>query len=669
MVNKKNIFNKITNILDSNRSHNKKIKVMSSQFNYQYRNRIHFPYSIASLLSYVKTNPEISENCIFEKTFVFRNKVDEYVKRCKNADVILCSCYVWNWEITVHLAEKIKKLNPNCTIIFGGPQVPNHSEGFFDKYPFVDIIVHGEGEHILENLLKAYMENKDYSDVLGIETKHFRTNPQPRINDLTEFPSPYLTNLVWDLVEKEKGIDWIASWETNRGCPYSCTFCDWGSATATRMRNFSEERLFSELEWFGNNKTVFINCCDANFGIYQDRDSRIAKKIKSVSLKTGYPEIFRLTWAKFSSERIIPIAKTLQEAGILHAVTLAVQSLDAATLKIIKRENIKFEKFSELTESFRSADIPTYTEIIMGLPGETLESFKHGLQVVAQDTKIDSIQIYNCSVLPNAPMNEPSYRDFYKIQTIRSPIYLAHSSIHNRELPEYEDISISSNTFSTDDIKEEFVYAWFIQTFSSLGISEQISTYYNKIHSLSIIQFCDIFLEYCKNENSIFSDEYQKLLIHIEDGYSGKGWDHHDSKLGDIFWPFEEASWARLASDKNRLENEFFTFLKYLENKLGYDTSEKIVKDLIKFNVFLLTVKDDQREIKSDTFDFNWKNFFIKNQELKLDTKIYSYPNLVIEEDPVQWAWKSIWFGRANNSFKFHTEKLHDELIEIPQIK
>lgn len=641
------------------------IKVGTSQFNYQYRNRIHFPYSIASLVAHVKTNSEISNNFIFEKTFVFRNKLDKYIEKCENLDILLCSCYVWNWEVTVQLAKEVKKSNPKCLIIFGGPQVPNHSEGFFEKYPFVDIIVHGEGEYTLENILQEYLKNKDFKNVLGIETKDFRTEPQPRINDLTNFPSPYLTNLVWDLVEKEKETEWIASWETNRGCPYSCTFCDWGSATATKMRNFSEERLFKELEWFGNNKTVFINCCDANFGILQDRDSRIAKKIKDVALKTGYPEIFRLTWAKFSSEKIIPIAKTLQDAGILHAVTLAVQSLDENTLKVIKRSNIKFDKFSELTESFRSANIPTYTEIIMGLPGETLESFKHGLETVAEDTKIDSIQIYNCGVLPNAPMNEPSYRDFYKIETIRSPIYLAHSSIHNREMPEYEYITISANTFTTEDIKQEFVYAWLIQTFSSLGISEYISKYYKKIHSLSLIKFYDIFLDYCKNEASIFRDEYQKLILHIENGYSGKGWDHYEPELGEIFWPFEEASWARLASNKNRLEQDLFIFLEYLEKKIGHDMNGKIIRDLIKFNVFLLSTKDDQRKIKSNEFDYNWKDFFVENKELALNQKSYSYHNLVIENDPIQWAWKSIWFGRANNSFKFHPERLQENQIQI----
>ena len=99
---------------------------MSSQFNYLYGDQIHFPYSIASLAAYIKSKPDLSSNFIFEKTFIFREKINDYVKLAKNADILLCSCYVWNWETTKFLAREVKQANPDCIIIFGGPQVPNN---------------------------------------------------------------------------------------------------------------------------------------------------------------------------------------------------------------------------------------------------------------------------------------------------------------------------------------------------------------------------------------------------------------------------------------------------------------------------------------------------------------------------------------------------------------
>lgn len=640
------------------------IKVNSSQFNYQYGDQIHFPYSIASLVSYIKSQEKLAPHFKFEKTFVFRDKVEEYIQQCKDTDILLCSCYVWNWEITTYLASKIKQINPNCLVIFGGPQIPDFSKDFFTKYPFVDILVHGEGEHVLGNILTAYLQDKNYSNIKGLETKTFRTPPQERINDLDSLPSPYLTNLVWELVDKVEGVRWIASWETNRGCPYQCTFCDWGSATFTKMRKWEENRLFKEIEWFVQNRIPYIDCCDANFGIYQERDLRLATKLKEEALKTHYPERIRPAWAKNSSEKIIPIAKELQAGGILGAVTLAVQSLDPDTLNIVKRANIKFNTFSNLVNEFRSHNIPTYTELIMGLPGETLESFKSGLENIAH-TKIPLVFIYNCSVLPNAPMNAPEYKEKYKIKVIRSPIMLVHSSIHNRGIPEYEEIVIATNTCSNDELKEIYLYSWSFLTFQSLGILTQISEYYNKTYGLPFMKFYETFLEFCRKENSVFSEEFRRVITHRDNGYSGKGWDHYDQHLGEIIWPIEEASWLRITQNKDNLINGMYSLLKYFEKKHNYSTPTLILQDLVEFQVFLLTTKDIKDDIKTKQFKCDWKNFFVNNAQLLETQKTYYYKNLVTEKDPILWNYKAIWHGRRPSHYKCHPENLQEQFPEI----
>lgn len=639
-------------------------QVNSSLYNYQYGGEIRLPYTLGMLLAYLKNNETLNKCFKFEKSFVFRGKVEENIKQCKNANILLCSCYVWNWEITVHLAKEVKKINPKCTIIFGGPQVPDHSEGFFEKFPFVDIIVHGEGEIVLENIFKAYVKDKDYTNIKGIETKAFRTELQLRMNNLDIIPSPYLTNLIWDLVEKKDNMRWIASWETNRGCPYLCTFCDWGSATGTKMRVFSEDRLLREVEWFSDNKIVYIDCCDANFGIYQERDFRITQKLKEQRLSKQYPEMFRPTWAKFSSEKLIPLIKELQDGGLLRAVTLAVQSLDQTTLDIIKRENIKFNKFSELTETFRKHEIPTYTEIIRGLPGETLESFKKGLETIV-DTKIGAILIYHCGIFPNAPMNEPSYSNFYKIKTIRSPIYLAHSSLADSDITEYEDITIGTSSFTLDDLKEMFLYSWLVQTFHSLGIFEHISKYYHQTHQLEFMKFYEIFLDYCREKESMFSEEYHKVVKHMNDGYAGKGWNYYDQKFGDINWPIEEHTWLRFLSEKNRLLDEIKSFLTYFESKMGFSSPHYLLNDLVRFQVFVITTNNDTQEIKNETFEFDWKSFFVEGGPLKQTSKTYYYKNSIREKDPLQWAIKTVWYGRHTKKYKVHPENLQDSISEL----
>ena len=632
------------------------IKISSSQYNYQYGNQIHFPYSVAMLYSYITSKEDLKEKIQFEKTFVLRDKIEEDIKKCISSDILLCSCYVWNWEITTYLAKKVKEINPNCTIIFGGPQVPEDTNGFFEKYSFVDILVHGEGEIILENILKEYLNEKNYFNVKGISTKEIRTHPQERINDLGLIPSPYLTNNIWKLVDKLKDLKWIASWETNRGCPYQCTFCDWGSATFTKLRNFVDDRLFKEIEWFAKNKIIYIDCCDANFGIMQKRDLLLARKLKEMALETGYPEKIRPAWAKNSSEKIIPIAEELKEGNILGAVTLAVQSLDEKTLDIVKRANIKFSVFSELSETFRKHQIPTYTELILGLPGETIDTFKEGLETIAQ-TRIDTVFIYNCGVLPNAPMNVKSYIEKYKIKKIRSPIMLVHSSIENRGIQEYEDIVTGTYTSTLEDLKEMRFYSWSFLTFQNLGILELISKFYNEKMNLPYMKFYERFLEFCRNSKGIFSDEYLKVSKYIKNGYEGNGWDHFDENLGNIIWPIEEASWLRITYNGKKLHDEITEFLSYLEKNEGYKTNKMVIEELIKFQIFILTLRN-QDKIKKCKFHYDWKNFFLEGKFLEEVDKIYTYQNKMIEDDPVQWGYKTIWYGRRSNQFRSSLENL-----------
>jgi radical SAM superfamily enzyme YgiQ (UPF0313 family) len=641
------------------------IKVHSSEFNYQYGDQIHFPYRISSLVAYIRSKEVLNKNFDFQKTGVLRENVDEYIQECKDADILLCSCYVWNWEITNFLASEVRKINPNCTIVFGGAHIPDFSEDFFKNHPYVDVIVHGEGEIVLEEFLTAYMGDKNYSDVKGLETKEFRNPPQNRINDLDSLPSAYLTNTVWDLVDKIDGINWIAGWETNRGCPYQCTFCDWGSATFTKVRKWEESKIFKEIEWFGENKIPYIDCCDANFGIFQERDFRIAKKLKEVALKTHYPDRVRPAWAKNSSEKIIPIAKELQEGDILGAVTLAVQSLDSNTLDIVKRANIKFDAFSELAETFRNNGIPTYTELIMGLPGETLETFKDGLENIAQ-TKVDTVFIYNCSILPNAPMNAPEYKEKYKIKSVRSPIMLVHSSIHNRgSHQEYEDIITSNIYCSLDELKETYLYSWCFLTLQSLGVLEHITNFYNHSFNIEFVKFFKIFLEFCRTKESVFSHEYDRVIEFRNNGYAGKGWDEIDTTIGEIIWPMEEASWLRITYDVEKFSTGLDLLVEFVEEKLNLKNSKKVLDDLTKFQLFMLTTRNNKNKFKTESFEFDWKNYFITNSKLTEKNITYTYDNLVTESDEMKWSYKTIWYGRRSRDYKCQYQNLREEITQL----
>ena len=645
---------------------------------------IHFPYSIASIVAYIKSFKSLDSAFQFEKSFVFRNKFDDYIKRCSDVDILLCSCYTWNWEITNLLAKKVKEINPQCTVIFGGPQVPlkyegdvplkwvNESKGsFFQDYPYVDIIVHQEGEYTVKGIFEEFLKEKDYSKVNGLETKYFRTPPAQRILDLDELPSPYLTNLVWELVEPVDNVDYIASWETNRGCPFQCTFCDWGSATKSKVRKRNIDILLQEIEWFADNKIPYVDICDANFGIFTDRDLILAKKLKSEKISKGFPGRVGIAWAKASTEKIIPIAQELLDADLLRAVTLAVQSLDTNTLNIIKRSNIKFDIFSNLLQKFRVHKIENYTEIIMGMPGETLESYKQGLEQLMELFPRPVIFIYNCGVFVNAPMNEPNYINTYGIKTIKSPIYLWHSSIYNRgNIPEYDNITISANSFSNNDLKQMYLYGWVTQAFHSLGILEYIAKFYNQVFNLKYIKFYETFLDYCQNSDGLFNNEFNILTDYMSVGYSGNGWDHYDANLAPIFWPIEEATWLRCVTDSNKLKLEISSLVSFLEKKLNLNSNIEILDDLIHFQVFILSTMDNKEILKTHIAKYNWKNFLLSDansiNDLILEDIEYSWKNKVTLTDKAEWCYKAIWVGRNQGNYKCHLEFLDEKVLLKP---
>jgi len=270
-------------------------------------------------------------------------------------------------------------------------------------------------------------------------------------------------------------------------------------------------------------------------------------------------------------------------------------------------------------------------------------------------------------------MNIPSYRQKYQIKSIRSPVMLQHTSIHNREIKEYEEIVVSTSSFSTDELKQMYNLSWAFSIFHKFGIFEHISSYYNQIHGLPFMEFYEILLDYCKDDHkSIFSQEFKKMIEVRDNGYAGKGWDHHDPKLGEIIWPIVEASWLRLTFDKSKMLDAINLFLSFLDDKLGYKTSKKILNDLIKFQAFVQTTRDNKEEIKSENFEYNWKDFFVNKTELKKEKMRYYYKNPIIESDQIKWSYKVAWYGRRSEKYKCHAEHLHekkyDKLLENQKI-
>jgi hypothetical protein len=342
--------------------------------------------------------------------------------------------------------------------------VPDRAEEYLRRHPYVDLACHGAGEAALAAILDA-APARAWDEIPGLSRIDaegvFRHVPRaPRLADYAQLPSPYLEGTFEPLLAADPSRRWIMMWETNRGCPFSCTFCDWGSATASKVHRFDRERLDAEIEWMAAHRIETVYCADANFGILP-RDVEIAETIVASTRTTGYPTSFYVNSTKNATERAYTIQRLLSNAMGTVGVTIALQSVDQDTLQAIRRQNISSAHYEELQRRFARDRLYTYTDLIIGLPGESYDTFADGVSHVTAFGQHNNVQFRNCYLLPNAEMADPAYRERYGLEVVSQEIREPHGLAGVAdEIPEFIDVVIATATMPRPDWVRAKTFAW-----------------------------------------------------------------------------------------------------------------------------------------------------------------------------------------------------------------
>jgi radical SAM superfamily enzyme YgiQ (UPF0313 family) len=441
------------------------IRVGMVQINNSFSHQNYFPYSVGLLQAYAQRHLPRPEAYEFLLPLYKRLPVEEAVDHLRRAEVAAFSTYCWNCNLSLAIARRLKEENPAVIVIFGGPHVPNKAEEFLRAHPFIDIAVHGEGEDVFLQILRDGLFGR-WADIPGISylaaDGGFVTHPmRPRLKDLSAIPSPYLTGVFDGLMAANPGETWIVVWETNRGCPFACTFCDWGSAVASRVYQFDMERLRTEIDWFARHHIEFVFCADANFGMLH-RDLDIVLAAAASKRATGYPQALSVQNTKNATERAYQVQKALAEAGMNKGVTVSFQSMDPGTLKAVKRGNISTASFQELQRRFTADGIETYSDMILGLPGETYESFADGVGAIIDNGQHNRIQFNNLSILPNSEMGDPQYQRQYGMEMVQTRVVNIHGSLEEAdwEIPETQLLGIATATMPRAQWVRTRAFCW-----------------------------------------------------------------------------------------------------------------------------------------------------------------------------------------------------------------
>ena len=628
----------------------KKISFVSPNFQQGPKefNAYYLPYSCGILWSYAAQFPEISDNYVLGDFIWRRDLIEEAVELLKDSDIVGFSVYIWNRNYCKVLGRELKKANPNIFIIYGGPEPPIEKDDIFEQLPFVDICVKLEGEKSFKSILEHFVTDKNYTEISGLLINQngtkIDTGESLRIDDLDNIPSPYLTDVFKPLMEKFPEVRWNATLESNRGCPYACTFCDWGSLTYNKVKKFGLERVYQEFEWVGKNKCDFVSLTDANFGIFPERDSLIADKLIEVQKTYNNPKAYTISWAKNQKREVVEIVrKLIYEGGSKLGLNLSVQTMDENVLDIIKRKNLDTNKIEEVFELCEQYNIPLYTELILGLPGETLTSWKNNFYRLFEAGNHTGVTIYQAQLLENAEMNL-SQRKMYKLEGRVVYDYLV-GTYNEHELKEGVEVVISTRDLPKDKMIEAQVFSWFMNTFHINGITNYISRVLHK-QGISYQVFYDKLLQYIK------TDEWLNSEIHrIEEHYSN--WAKHGRIDHTPIQGMEIHGWNLVHSTIINLQSEgkhnhIFNIIEQFLRK-EFDIEESLLCDLIKFQRLFLI---DYKNVKDYSLRLAVNNdilgYLQDNTELKKQVE-YEFEFPENKEMSLQQFCEQIFFARRRN--------------------
>lgn len=399
--------------------------------------------------------------------------------------VYLFTNYLWSHERNLEFAQQVKATNPSALTIHGGPDCPTYpgeDETYLRRNPQVDVVVRGEGEATASEVLAALAPTigtgrPDLSALASVPGVTYRdgdrivrTADRSRIEDVDTIPSPYLTG-VFDAFGETREVG-LAIIETNRGCPYGCTFCDWGSATNSRIRKFDLERVLAEFTWCAEHEVPKIFIADANFGIFA-RDVDIARHVVDLKARYGFPKRFITNYAKNTVKHLKEIVSILAEGGILTEGLLSLQSMDADTLLTIRRSNIKLDKYEALSKEFRQAEMPLFVDLMMGLPGQTVGSLRADLQQCV-DREVNA-KCHATELLVNSPMNDPAYREEHRIEVSRPPGVTGRGIVEAAALG--PSVVVSTATFSREDYVEMHLMRRAYLLTENFGVLRQVTRF------------------------------------------------------------------------------------------------------------------------------------------------------------------------------------------------
>ena len=414
-------------------------------------------------------------------------------------EVLGLSLYPWNAAYTLAVATEARAANPECLIVAGGPSVPRRPERvrrFLDDHPAIDVVVFGEGELTFRALLRAHRGLAGFETIPGIAFRdrgEYRTTDAPeRVLDFSVTASPYLDGTFDELYERHRSRFSMALCETNRGCPFSCTFCDW--SLTKRVVEFPLERVHAELDWVAAHGFSHVMLADANFGI-RPRDTSIARRLVELRGSTGLPNSFYFYLTKNNHGRNLETIEILQSGGIGTWVGLAVQDFDDGVLEAVKRDNIQTGESMKLREICGERGIPTFNELILGLPGQTYKSFTQTIATAMPPLPRHDFVLFLCRLIDNTELGDPESRERFGIETRRC-LWKTAIPDWDAVIDEYQEVVVATRDMPVGDWRRAFRLSFLGAALYNLRLLRVVLHHVVKISGISLGEYLELLADH-----------------------------------------------------------------------------------------------------------------------------------------------------------------------------
>lgn len=348
------------------------------------------------------------------KEFSINDRVENILEGIieEKPDVVAFSCYIWNMEFVNRLAELIKLVDPNIEILYGGPEVSYEGKEFLENHEGEYVIV-GEGEKTFREFVLYKLGEGKIEDIKGLNYKR-----DGKVFENPKRPEMDMNELVFPYTYEEDINNKIVYYEASRGCPFKCKYCL--SSVMHGVRFLDVERVKKELKYFMERGLKLVKFVDRTFNCNREYTVELLKYLSEQDTETRFH--FEVAADLLTEEQIeilnnAPKGRFQLEVGVQTTNNEVLHNIN----RYITYENIKEKVLKVAT----GKNVMQHLDLIAGLPGEDLESFKKSFNDV-HAIRPDEIQLGFLKLLKGSSMREEAekwgivYSPYAPYEIIRS---------------------------------------------------------------------------------------------------------------------------------------------------------------------------------------------------------------------------------------------------------